>query len=53
MNHMFSECTNFDKDINNSGCICIENMDNMFQKCKHFNKPLNNWDISNVVESMD
>jgi surface protein len=46
---IFSNCNNFNSNINNWNTKNVTNMFNAFLNAISFNKPLNNWNTSNVT----
>ena len=48
-NKIFSDCTNFNSNVNNWNTQNVTNMGYAFYKATSFNKPLNNWNTSNVT----
>ena len=49
MDRMFSDCDQFNSNINHWDVSNITDMSNLFAYAVNFNQPLNNWDVSNVV----
>jgi surface protein len=46
---MFSDCTNFNGNVENWNVSNIEDMGALFRQCTHFNQDLTTWDVSNVT----
>ncbi len=44
----FTNCSNFNSNINHWNTSTINNLDGTFNGCSTFNQPLDNWDVSNV-----
>ena len=49
MDHMFSQCTNFDQDISGWTVSNVTNMDHMFSQCTNFNQVISGWTVTNVT----
>jgi len=47
--YCFSNCTNFNSNLNNWDTSNVTNMNSMFNSATNFNSNLNNWDTSNVT----
>ncbi|MCB9033303.1 MAG: BspA family leucine-rich repeat surface protein [Chitinophagales bacterium] len=50
LHSMFSNCTNFDANINHWDVSNVTNMSYMFSRADAFNQPLNNWNVSSVID---